>query len=270
MAVTHTKPVMIKGERGTGKELTARLIHSRSQLRAAPFVKISGESLTSGLIDSIATAGTLLINDVERTPLDLQEQLMKTQVSMSYDREHPTAKRIMAGSSADLQSEVAKGRLRFDLYCALSVVEIEVPPLRHRSEDLPVLAAEIVHDICRRQSRTELELDDEALGRLSRYNWPGNVRELQLVLECAVMQSRDGVISLAGFLKSDAAAAGDGEPSFVRAVDLKQQERDNILACLKRSRGKVYGSGGAAELLGVKPTTLLYRMKVLKIRKPSL
>ena len=178
--------------------------------------------------------------------------------------------RIMATSTVDLQLEVNAGRLRHDCGCTPSVVEIVVPPLRQRPEDLSILATEIIRNICRCKNRPELELNDATLSRLSRYDWPGNVRELQFLLGCAVMQASDGVISLEGLLKRDAAiAVGGAEPSFVRAAELKQQERDNILACLKQSRGKVYGRGGAAELLGVKPTTLLYRMSVLKIRKPS-
>jgi transcriptional regulator with GAF, ATPase, and Fis domain len=298
IAADHRQPLLIQGERGSGKEFTAREIHRRGIDQTDPFVKVVGHALSKNIVEAWARSeeihpvdlqavsqfarfegysiGTLFIDAVDQVSSDVQEILTKIVLSPSFAGEHSAADsrlpkpRIIVSSTVDLQSAVAAGRFRHDLYCALSVTEIHVPPLRQRQEDLPFLAAKIVKDVCHREHRDELKLDSTVLTRLAQYDWPGNVRELQYVLGCAVIQAIDGQIVVDDYLKMGSVQQTDQQPtSFVRADALKRQERANILACLKRCDWKVYGRGGAAEQLGIKPTTLMYRMKVLGIRKPA-
>lgn len=297
IAASHKQPVLIQGERGSGKELTAREIHRCSRDQAGTFVKVAGHSLSENTVESWSKSpvvrsvdltalsqfksgehpaiGTLFIDAVDQASSAVQATLTNFLLSPSLAGEPATAEipipkpRIIVSSKLDLQSEVAAGRFRHDLYCALSVTEIQVPPLRQRQEDLPLLAAKIVSELCHREHRDELKLDSTFLTKLAQHDWPGNVRELQYVLGCAVVQAIDGQIVVDDYLKLGTVPPTHQQvPPFVRADALKRQERANIVACLKRCDWKVYGRGGAAAQLGMKPTTLTYRMKVLGIRKP--
>jgi transcriptional regulator with GAF, ATPase, and Fis domain len=266
LAAQHEQPVLIVGEHGAGKEFTARRIHGMNGRRGHVFHKLHAASLTIESLESIwDRAGTLFLDAIERTPQGVQAKLTE----MLLAKPAGSAFRVLASSAVDLRAEVAAGRLRNDLFCALSVAEIDVPTLRDRRDDLPELVGEIVQQICRREHRDPLEIDPAALARLSRHAWPGNVRELRHVLECAVWRAEDGRLALDDCLKIAPDGIERGDAAFVSAEELKRHERANVLACLKQSRWKVYGRGGAAELLGMKPTTLLYRMKSLGIRKPA-
>jgi len=183
--------------------------------------------------------------------------------------------RIIAASNRDLRNAIREGQFREDLYYRLSVFPIEVPPLRERKEDIPVLAKYFFESACRRFNRPKLVLTDDDLRQLLNYDWPGNVRELQNVIDRAVIGARDGSVR---FDLSNSAAprnAAEAKPETVSnqkfevvpAEEMKRRERDNIVAALKHSNGRIYGSGGAAELLGIRPTTLNARLKKLGLKQ---
>jgi transcriptional regulator with GAF, ATPase, and Fis domain len=164
-------------------------------------------------------------------------------------------------------SLVRAGRFREDLYYRLSVFPIEVPPLRERKEDIPLLARHFLEVACKRFNRAGLKLEPNQLKQLQNYNWPGNVRELQNVIERAVITSRLGTLKLdiPGSAESGSSASGE-ESGVVSEKEMNRRMRDNLVAALKRSGGRIYGPGGAAELLGIKPSTLTTRIKKLGLK----
>jgi transcriptional regulator with GAF, ATPase, and Fis domain len=183
--------------------------------------------------------------------------------------------RIVAATNRDLRRDVEEGRFRRDLFYRLNVFPIEIAPLRDREGDIPVLARHFVDVAGRKLNCSTMRLTDVELLKLQNYPWPGNVRELQNVIERAVILSRCGDLR---FQLPDAAevpvAATPlptgpvvGEGGVASEVEMRQRERDNILAALERSRGRIYGQGGAADLLGLRPTTLASRIKKLGIRR---
>jgi transcriptional regulator with GAF, ATPase, and Fis domain len=181
--------------------------------------------------------------------------------------------RIIAATNRDLKSLVHRGRFREDLYYRLSVFPIEVPPLRERKDDIPLLAKHFLDAACKRFSRSGLHLTASQLRQLQNYDWPGNVRELQNVVERAVITSR------LGSLRLDIPAAESRSPTraptrsksreeyeVIPDKEMSRRVRDNMIAALKRSSGRIYGPGGAAELLGIRPTTLATRIKKLGLK----
>jgi hydrogenase-4 transcriptional activator len=186
--------------------------------------------------------------------------------------------RIIAATNQNLKEKVKRNLFREDLYYRLNVFPIEVPPLRARKEDVHRLADYFLGQITRRMNRTKPPLSRFNLSRLQNYDWPGNVRELQNVIERAVILCRSG--RLAFDLPADPAPApmasapdAGGQrgsaPAVLTEKQLKRLQRDNTVAALKQSRWKIYGAGGAAEKLGINPTTLIERMKKAGIRKPA-
>ncbi|NUO81956.1 sigma-54-dependent Fis family transcriptional regulator, partial [candidate division KSB1 bacterium] len=183
--------------------------------------------------------------------------------------------RILAATNRNLQQEVEAGRFRQDLYYRLSVFPITVPPLRDRPEDIPLLAEHFIARASAQWNRRPPRMTPAHVAQLQNYHWPGNIRELQNVIERAVILARGGDLQLEHALplnrsaKNTAASApaATTRSELTHDDQLKAQERASILAALERSAGKIYGTGGAAELLGLKPTTLAYRMKVLGLRK---
>jgi transcriptional regulator with GAF, ATPase, and Fis domain len=182
--------------------------------------------------------------------------------------------RIIAASNRDLKAAVDAGRFREDLFYRLSVFPIEVPPLRERMADIPLLAMHFVNQSARRMNRPAPKLTPVTISQLASYDWPGNVRELQNAVERAV------ILSQGGSLQFDLGNSSTGTPrptaqaptkyALLTRDELKRHERDNIAAALEKSGGKVFGPGGAAELLGMKPTTLASRIKALGLdRKAS-
>jgi transcriptional regulator with GAF, ATPase, and Fis domain len=294
--------VLIFGESGTGKELVAREIHKRSRRRERPMVKVNCASIPRELYESeffghvrgaftgalrdrvgrfeLAGGGTLFLDEVGEIPVELQGKLLRVLQEGTYERvgEERTRNvdvRIVAATNRDLRRDVEEGRFRRDLFYRLNVFPIEIAPLRDREEDIPVLARHFVEAAARKLSCSTVRLTDAELSKLQRYDWPGNVRELQNVIERAVIMSRCGDLRFqlpepagasfaAGPLPSAGAAANSG---VVRDADMRRRERDNIVAALDRSGWKIYGRGGAAELLGLRPTTLASRIKKLGIRR---
>lgn len=295
--------VLILGETGTGKELLARAIHARSTRRERPLIKVNCSAVPRELFESeffghvkgaftgavkdrlgrfqMADGGTLFLDEIGEIPLELQSKLLRVLQEgqlerIGDDRTRQVDVRIIAATNRDLPQEIAAGRFRQDLYYRLSVFPITVPPLRERSEDIPLLTQHFIERACVRLNCPPVRVTAAQMWQLQGYDWPGNIRELQNVIERAVILARGGVLQLEHVLPAvtavpprwRAAEKRLAAPAvIVREEKWKEQERENILAALQQARGKIYGAGGAAALLGIKPTTLAYRMKILRIPK---
>lgn len=296
--------VLILGESGTGKELVAREIHKRSPRRDRPMIKVNCASVPRELYESeffghvkgsftgavknragrfeLADQGTLFLDEVGEIPLALQGKLLRVLQEGEFERvgEEATRRcnvRIIAATNQDLKGEMEAGRFRRDLYYRLNVFPLEVAPLRSRPEDIPLLAVHFLEQAAARFHRTRPRLTRADILRLQQYSWPGNVRELQNVVERAVITSRSGVLKLD--LSADdglrppapsVTAGGDTpEGEVLPDAEIKRRERENVLAALTRTGWRIYGPDGAAELLGVKPTTLASRITRLGLKKPG-
>jgi transcriptional regulator with GAF, ATPase, and Fis domain len=294
--------VLITGESGTGKELIARAIHERSARRERPLVKLNYSAVPEGLFESeffghvkgaftgalkdkpgrfeLADGGTLFLDEIGEVPFAMQAKLLRVLQEHELERVGDTRTRkvdvrVIAASNRDLKREVDEGRFRRDLFYRLSVFPIEVPPLRERPKDIGPLVAHFIRQSARRMNRPEPQVSKQALEQLVSYDWPGNVRELQNTIERALILWSEGALAF------DLPAARKSEPSDGRETpmaktplptreELKRQEREAIINALKRSNGKVSGSGGAAELLGMKPTTLASRISALGVNRRTL
>lgn len=295
--------VLIVGESGTGKELVARAIHDRSRRRERPLVKVNCGAIPRELFESeffghvkgaftgavrdragrfqLADGGTLFLDEVSEIPLELQSKLLRVLQEGEFERigEETTRHvdvRIIAATNRDLRKEAEEYRFRQDLYFRLNVFPIFVPPLRDRREDIPQLAHHFLTLACRRLNSPPLLLTHEHIQTLQRYQWPGNVRELQNVIERAVIMSRGGAVrfdlaheDLVPQVKRNppSEVQREAKPEFVTEAERTGAERENVLAALERARWKIYGPGGAAELLGVKPTTLASRIKKMGLKR---
>ena len=283
--------VLILGESGTGKELVAQEIHQRSARKGRPLVRVNCASIPRELYESeffgdmkgaytgavrdragrfeMAHGGTLFLDEVGEIPLELQSKLLRVLQEGTYERlgDDRTLKadvRIIAATNRNLKAEIDAGGFRQDLYYRLNVFPLEVPPLRDRAEDIPLLAQEFLNRTKRRFNRPDVELTQGNILLLQAYAWPGNVRELINVIERAVITSRSRALR---FDFPDARQRGRrAAPAVDRGVvlpqsEIKRIEQENIRAALAQTDGRVHGPGGAAELLGMRPTTLASRIK---------
>ncbi len=287
--------VLILGETGTGKELVARAIHERSRRRERPLVKVNCTAIPRELFESeffghvkgafsgalkdrvgrfqLADGGTLFLDEMGDLPPEMQPKLLRVLEDGEFepvgaDQTRRADVRIMAATNRNLKEAVRAGRFRQDLYYRLSVYPIELPPLRARKEDIPLLAAHFLEAACKRFNRPGLRLTEGQINQLLGYDWPGNVRELQNVVERAVIRARSGTLrfDISGGEFRHSIETGDHTPSpvgfeVIPDKEMKRRERENITAALKLSKGRIYGPGGAAELLGISPTTLSARVK---------
>ena len=291
-------PVHVSGESGTGKELVAGAIHRLSDRAEGPLITVNCGAIPETLFESelfghekgaftgavkrklgrfeLADGGTLFLDEVGEIPLSLQGKLLRVLQEQTFERIGETHTRsvdvrVIAATNRDLKTEVEAGRFREDLYFRLNVFPIESVPLRERPEDIPPLAQLFLRNACRRFHRAPLELSHANVEALQRYSWPGNVRELENVIERQVIVTRGRKLSFD--LPADREAAGP-EPVAVgpeavgtaqqrplTEAEKREQERENMISALRQCRGKVFGQGGAAELLEVKPTTLASRLK---------
>lgn len=292
--------VLILGESGTGKELVAREIHDRSDRRNGPMIKVNCPSIPRDLYESeffghargaftgalkdragrfeAADGGTLFLDEIGEIPLELQSRLLRVLQEGTYERvgEERTRKvdvRIIAATNRDLKKESEQGRFREDLYYRLNVFPIDVAPLRKRKEDIAPLAMHFLEAARKKMNRPQARLTTAGLIELQQYDWPGNIRELQNVIERAVITSR------ARQLRFNLPAAGVGdadgadEPArpdteVVMDKEMRRRERDNIAAALRVTGWKIHGAGGAAELLGIKSTTLASRIQKMGLKRP--
>ncbi|MDY3551687.1 sigma 54-interacting transcriptional regulator [Gemmata sp. JC717] len=291
--------VLITGESGTGKELVAREVHARSRRAARALIKVNCAAVPRDLYESeffghvrgaftgavrdrvgrfeLADGGTLFLDEVGELPLDLQPKLLRVLQEGEFERvgEERTRKadvRVIVATNRDLRREAEAGRFRPDLYFRLGVFPIEVPPLRRRPEDVVPLGEHFLEQAAKRLGRPVPKLTPADAERLRGYPWPGNVRELQHVIERAAIVSAGRRLALnlpeavPAADRATAPAPAGARDQVLTEAEFRDLERQNIRAALRKAAGKIYGPGGAAELLGLKPTTLASRMKALGVR----
>ena len=278
--------VLLLGETGTGKEVIARAIHDAGPRRHQRFVAVNCAALPAGLLESelfghergaftgavshtvgrfqAADRGTLFLDEVGDLPLELQPKLLRALQEQQIERLGSGGRttsvdvRVIAATNHDLEDMVEQRTFRSDLFYRLNVFPIRVPPLRERTEDIPLLVAHFVQRFAERQGKCIEEIPDATIDTLTHYAWPGNVRELQNVIERAVIATTGRTLQM---------------PSAVRRVDrtapsartLAQVERDHIVATLQATNGVLGGWDGAAARLGLSRTTLISRMQRLGI-----
>jgi len=295
--------VLITGESGTGKELIARAIHEASRRSDRPLIRVNCAAIPRELFESeffghvkgaftgalrdrvgrfeLADGGTLFLDEVGEIPLELQSKLLRVLQEGSFERlgEERTRLvdvRVIAATNRDLKEEVRRGRFREDLYFRLDVFPVHSAPLRERRDDIPLLAQHFVRGEVRKLKTGDLRLSEGDVRKLVQYDWPGNVRELENVIERAAILARAGRLridlpeagkSTFGPVRTTSSrpAAGNAKPALLTDEQRRDRDRANILAALEACGGKVFGPGGAAELLEVKPTTLASRIKALGI-----
>ncbi|MBT3267981.1 sigma 54-interacting transcriptional regulator [Candidatus Poribacteria bacterium] len=293
---------LITGETGSGKELVARAIHASSSRSDRALVKVNAAAIAGGLVESelfghekgaftgatarrvgrfeLADGGTLFLDEIGELPPPAQATLLRVLEEGAFERvgsSHTLTVdvRVIAATNRDLTRAVETGEFRTDLYHRLNVVPIVVPPLRHRATDVPRLARHFFERSCRRAGRALRGISEDAMSRLVAYSWPGNVRELANVVERAVVLSSEPVLGAAAFHLPGAddrvgptgpvpAPDADGIAG-PRPLALDDVERRHIVHVLNEADGVVAGAGGAAELLGLPPSTLRSRMKKLGI-----
>ena len=293
--------VLILGETGTGKELIARAIHAASLRPAKPLIKVNCAAIPAGLIESeffgheqgaftgatkkrsgrfaLAHGGTIFLDEIGELPIDLQSKLLRVLQEGEFEpvgssQTRKVDVRVIAATNRDLDKFVSQGKFREDLYYRLNVFPIRLPPLRERRDDIGELAASFAQKFAQRMGRVLRPLTMDCLHRLESYNWPGNVRELQNIIERAVITAHDGQLNLERALPETVnvatATIGDTSTAIKRvhtAKELEELERQNIIAALESADWKIAGSNGAAQLLGMKPTTLSSRLKALAIER---
>jgi formate hydrogenlyase transcriptional activator len=292
--------VLIYGETGTGKELIARAIHNLSSRKSNAFVKLNCAAIPTGLLESelfghekgaftgaiaqrigrfeLANRGTVFLDEIGDIPLELQPKLLRVLQEREFERLGSTRTlrtdaRLIAATNRDLAAMVEEQKFRSDLYYRLNVFPVRVPPLRERREDIPLLVRHFVQQLSRRMTRSIETIPAETMSALVRYEWPGNIRELQNVIERAVIVSTGPVLKvplddLRTRAPSAEASDGAGSPEDagkMRSV-LEDAERKQILTALKQANWVVAGPKGAADLLGMKRSTLQAHMKRLGIR----
>ena len=291
--------VLILGESGSGKELFAREIHQRSRRAERPLITVNCSAIPHEVFESeffghvrgaftgavrdrpgrfqLAHGGTIFLDEVGDIPLDLQPKLLRVLQEGQYERvgEDVTRSvnvRVLAATNRDLSVDVHAGRFREDLYYRLTVFTLQIPPLRDRRDDIPRLATHLVALAAKKLGLSAPRISEQQCEQLQRYDWPGNVRELQNLIERAVILSRDGTLNLdtawlpqASTARLRAASPASGK-EVVSDREWRQRERENLETALKQAGGRIYGRDGAAELLGIKPTTLQSRLRALGIR----
>lgn len=288
--------VLIEGESGTGKELIARAIHQRSRRADKPLIRVNCGSIPKDLFESeffghvrgsftgairdragrfqLADGGTLFLDEVGEIPLDLQSKLLRVLQEGEFERvgdEHTRRVnvRVIAATNRDLRTASEEGRFRLDLFYRLSVFPLEIPPLRERREDIFQLASHFVKLARSRLHLPEAKIPRREMERLEDYDWPGNVRELQNVVERALILAQGAPLQfdLHGSRNHKGSPTGQDRAEFYTEAEWRERERENLHNALKLAGGKVSGTGGAAELLGVNANTLASRLRALGISR---
>jgi transcriptional regulator with GAF, ATPase, and Fis domain len=287
--------VFISGETGTGKELIARAIHKRSQRSERAFVSVNCAALAPTLISSelfghekgaftgatqrrlgrfeLADGGTIFLDEVGELLPDTQAMLLRVLQEREFERVGSAQPihvnvRVIAASNRDLKAGIATGSFRQDLYYRLNVFPIEVPPLRERKDDLLMLVEYFVQRYASRAGKPIRSIDKKTLELLQAYDWPGNIRELQNVIERSVILSSGGVFTVDELWLST--QSSQPTPPMTASAPFQgdpRGEREIIEAALAESRGRISGPSGAAARLNIPPSTLDYKIKMLKIRK---
>lgn len=294
--------VLIMGETGTGKELIARELHRRSRRKDRPLVRVNCACIPKELYESeffghakgaftsavrdrvgrfeAAAGGTLFLDEIGEIPLDLQSKLLRVLQEKCYERvgEEKTRSadvRIVAATNRDLEKEVAAGRFRGDLYYRLNVFPLKIAPLRERRGDIPLLTGFFVNLVAKELGCPKPKLTRAGIETLQDYDWPGNIRELRNVIERAVIFARGSALEfdLVGNGSDPTLCkrvdVNEPEPKYLTESEIRRRERENIFAVLQKTSWKIKGAGGAAELLGVNPSTLISRIEKMGLKRPD-
>jgi len=280
--------VLLLGETGTGKELLARAIHSMSLLKDRPLVTVNCASLPPTLIESelfgrekgaytgamtkmigrfeIADGSTLFLDEIGEIPLDLQSKLLRVLEEGKFERLGSSKPlqvnvRIIAATNRDIEQEVKDGKFRRDLFYRLNVFPIVIPPLRERPEDIPLLVRAVVKEFQKKMGKEIESIPKKTMQALQSYSWPGNVRELRNLIEHAMILSKGKALDVHVPMRASSEADATG--------NLEDMERRHIVAVLEKTDWRIAGQGGAAEVLGLKRTTLQTKMKKLGIKRSN-
>jgi transcriptional regulator with GAF, ATPase, and Fis domain len=280
--------VLLLGETGCGKGMVARAIHRRSSRRDRPLITVNCAALPANLIESelfgrekgaftgaqdrqigrfeLADGGTIFLDEIGEMPLELQVKLLRVIQDGEFERlgSPRTIKvdvRIIAASNRNLEEEITAGRFREDLFYRLSVFPITIPPLRKRTEDIPLLVNYFIAKFNKKIGRQITSVDKETLNSLQKFHWPGNVRELESAIERAVITSPGNALQVLDRFETSR------KPEAQDIMALADLERDHILQVLQQTGWRVQGEKGAAILLGLNPSTLRARMRKYDIRR---
>jgi formate hydrogenlyase transcriptional activator len=305
--------VLILGETGTGKEVIARAVHNLSPRKERTFVKVNCAAIPSGLLEAelfghergaftgainqkigrfeLADRGTLFLDEIGDIPLELQPKLLRVLQEQEFERlgsnrTQTVDVRVVAATNRDLARLVAEREFRSDLYYRLNVFPIQIPPLRERREDVPLLVRYFVQNFSRRLNKTVVYVPADAMDALVNYAWPGNIRELENLIERAVLLSpgkelrvplselKQATLSVSD-VSTDIPSDGSiftppqqGGSAGAPVATLEEAERQHILRALRQTEWRIAGPKGAAAILGMKRTTLQARMRKLNIRRP--
>ena len=294
--------VLLQGESGVGKELVAHAIHVRSSRASGPLVKVNCASIPKELFESeffghvkgaftganrdrigrfqLADGGTLFLDEVGEIPLESQGKLLRVLQEGEFERvgddvTRSVDVRVIAATNRNLEELIVEGRFREDLFYRLSVFPVDVPPLRERGDDVVQLAQHFLEQTCKDFGREILTLTRAQAANLRAYEWPGNVRELKNVIERAIILSQGKVLRLdlsMPVLKPESSGqdeSDDDRNEILTEKQIKELQKANLIKALEQTNWRVSGVGGAAELLGVRPTTLADRIRSYKIKRPA-
>ena len=297
--------VLIQGESGVGKELIARALHARSPRADKPLVRVNCASIPKELFESeffghvkgaftgahrdrmgrfqLADGGTIFLDEVSEIPLELQSKFLRVLQESEFERvgddvTRSVDVRVITATNKNLEKLIVEGRFREDLFYRLSVFPIDVPPLRERGDDVIQLAQHFLDQTCKDFGREPMLLTRSQANDLRGYNWPGNIRELKNVIERAIILSPGNVLRLdlsmpsfgAGTLRSQPTEISqEAESGVLTEKEMREHQRKNLIAALEQTNWRVSGPGGAAEMLGVRPTTLADRIRTFGIKKPK-
>jgi formate hydrogenlyase transcriptional activator len=284
--------VLLLGETGTGKELIARAVHDHSRRRSRTFVKLNCAAIPTGLLESelfghekgaftgaiaqkigrleLADQGTLFLDEVGDIPLEIQPKLLRALQEREFERLGSTHTkkvnvRLVAATNRDLERMMGDGRFRSDLYYRLNVFPIRIPPLRERTEDIPLLVRYFAEKFSRQMQKNIESIPADTMSKLQMWHWPGNVRELENLIERSVILSSGKALQVT--VAEMKPPANDLPPPVTNSSTLQATEREHIIKILRDTRGILAGPNGAASKLGLKRTTLQYKMKKLGITR---
>ena len=286
--------VLLLGENGTGKELVAQALHRVSVRRQQPLITVNCAALPANLIESElfghekgaftgamerrigkfeqAQGGTIFLDEIGELPPNMQAKFLRVlqerEIEPIGGKKKKIDVRVIAATNRNLEEEIAQGNFRMDLYFRLSVFPLLLPPLRERKEDIPLLAAHFLRLYSEKEGKRMTALSTAVLQEMLEYHWPGNVRELENFIARSVLLAEGPVIELCDLpiVRGQAVPAAGDEQGL---KSMREHEKEHIVAALKSCKGKLYGAGGAAELLKVNASTLRSRMKKLGIDKKT-